>query len=157
MSTEIDLDNLLVLAKAATHGPWTSSESIGQKGHGFCAQVWKSNGDSLVYHEDISPQATADVEFIAAANPAVVEELVRRLIEYDKRILDLQKQLSDLQNREKLYLSGLDAVESLINNSQGVCGLHLNGDIAPWDELRSGGQFNWLSDFDTAMSAKEKS
>ena len=45
-------------------------------------------------------------------------------------------------------LKGLDAVQDLINNSYGVAGLHLNGDVAPWDELLEGGRFEaWLKDF----------
>ena len=41
---------------------------------------------------------------------------------------------------------GLEAVESLMNESHGVGGLHLNGDFAPWRELRTGGRFEeWRS------------
>ena len=51
----------------------------------------------------------------------------------------------------KLVL-GINAVADLIDNSTGVDGLHLNGDIAPWNELRSGGRFeSWLVDFDEAL------
>jgi len=47
---------------------------------------------------------------------------------------------------------GIEAVEGLINNSHGVDGLHLNGDIAPWDELRTGGVYmEWLGEFDHAL------
>ena len=47
---------------------------------------------------------------------------------------------------------GINAVADLIDNSTGVDGLHLNGDIAPWDELRTGGMFEeWLVDFDEAL------
>jgi hypothetical protein len=52
------------------------------------------------------------------------------------------------------YKKGLDAVASPINNSEGVTGLHLNGDIAPWCDLQSGGYFEyWLMDFDDAIAA----
>jgi hypothetical protein len=48
--------------------------------------------------------------------------------------------------------AGIEAVEGLINDSQGVYGLHLNGDCAPWETLRTGGQFeDWLIDFDKAL------
>ena len=48
---------------------------------------------------------------------------------------------------------GLFAVESLMNESCGVYGLHLNGDVAPWDELRTGGLFeDWLIEFDKAIN-----
>lgn len=53
---------------------------------------------------------------------------------------------------------GLDAVESLINESHGVGGLHLNGDFAPWGELRTGGWMeSWLIDFDDALDAARSS
>ena len=35
----------------------------------------------------------------------------------------------------------LGNIEDLMDESEGVCGLHLNGDIAPWSELDDGGQF----------------
>ena len=41
------------------------------------------------------------------------------------------------------------AEANLIDNSTGVEGLHLNGDIAPQGDLRTGGQYEeWLVDFD---------
>ena len=47
---------------------------------------------------------------------------------------------------------GINAIADLIDNSTGVDGLHLNGDIAPWGELRTGGRFEeWLVDFDEAL------
>ena len=53
---------------------------------------------------------------------------------------------------------GLEAVESLMNESHGVGGLHLNGDFAPWSELRTGGRFeNWLVAFDDALNAMRSS
>ena len=53
---------------------------------------------------------------------------------------------------------GLEAVESLMNESHGVGGLHLNGDFAPWSELRTGGRFEeWLIAFDDALNAARSS
>jgi len=38
----------------------------------------------------------------------------------------------------------------LINNSRGVDGLHLNGDLATWEDLLPGGRFEeWLSEMET--------
>lgn len=38
-----------------------------------------------------------------------------------------------------------DSVSCLIGSSEGVYGLHLNGDPAPWSELTEGGAFeDWL-------------
>ncbi len=47
---------------------------------------------------------------------------------------------------------GINAAADLMDNSSGVDGLHLNGDIAPWGELRTGGKFEeWLVAFDEAL------
>lgn len=47
---------------------------------------------------------------------------------------------------------GLSEVATLIDNSTGVVGLHLNGDIAQWSDLRTGGRFEtWLLGFDDAL------
>lgn len=53
--------------------------------------------------------------------------------------------------------AGLKAVEDLMSDSYGVAGLHLNGDIAPWKELRKGGRFEeWLLAFDAALSPNDQ-
>ena len=49
---------------------------------------------------------------------------------------------------EKL-IKGLRAVAGLMAESQGVAGLHLNGDVAAWDELL---QNAWLEDYHDAMN-----
>jgi hypothetical protein len=62
----------------------------------------------------------------------------------DNRIEEKEAKVKELKE-------GIEAVIDLINESHGVDGLHLNGDIAPWDELRTGGRFEmWLIKFDNA-------
>lgn len=41
-------------------------------------------------------------------------------------------------------------LDSLIDDSEGVSGLHRNGDIAAWSELMSDGAYPWLSSLDDA-------
>ena len=68
----------------------------------------------------------------------------------------LRAEIATLKTRIETLVLGLRAVECLINDSRDVGGLHLNGDAAPWDELRTGGQFeSWLFDFDAALAAAE--
>ena len=63
------------------------------------------------------------------------------------RVEALEEQLS-------ACIEGLQAVGELIAESEGVAGLHMNGDTAPWRELREGGGFEeWLMQFDAAMNA----
>ena len=62
------------------------------------------------------------------------------------------------EHRRKKLIDGLLAVEQLIAESRGVTGLHLNGDVAPWDELRTGGRFEyWLFAFDDALEIARQS
>lgn len=50
-------------------------------------------------------------------------------------------------------LEGLaDDIESLIGESHGVIGLHLNGDVAPWGEIEAGGRFERLANLPIAHS-----
>ena len=52
--------------------------------------------------------------------------------------------------------AGIHAVQRLINESDGIVGLHLNGDVAPWSELSTGGRYEeWLYEFDKAAQAGE--
>ena len=61
-------------------------------------------------------------------------------------------------DKQKKLVAGLLAVEQLIAESHGVTGLHLNGDVAPWDELRTGGRFeDWLFAFDNALEIARQS
>ena len=47
----------------------------------------------------------------------------------------------------------VDAVDALAGDSEGVGGLHMNGDLAPWNELLPGGQFEeWLKPLESARA-----
>lgn len=83
----------------------------------------------------------------AKPNEFVDAELARQL---EREVTALTAQLAEARR-------GLDAVADLINESSGVTGLHLNGDVASWDELRTGGRFeDWLIDFDAALQESKK-
>lgn len=61
--------------------------------------------------------------------------------------------LMDRAEAADRYKKGLRAVQELIDESKGVAGLHLNGDVADWDELLAGGRFEeWLRDFSAALN-----
>lgn len=64
----------------------------------------------------------------------------------------LNTELKNIKAQNKLLIAGIEAVNHLISNSDGVQGLHLNGDTATWGELLEGGSFEaWLVDFSTAI------
>jgi hypothetical protein len=70
---------------------------------------------------------------------------------------DITEALATIKAQEDVISAcnaGLTAVELLIEQSAGVDGLHLNGDMAPWDELRRDGRYcEWLNDYDAARDA----
>jgi hypothetical protein len=60
----------------------------------------------------------------------------------------------ELRARVAVLEKGLMAVDGLIGESRGVDGLHLNGDVALWEDLRTGGVYEeWLRDYDAALDA----
>jgi hypothetical protein len=57
----------------------------------------------------------------------------------DSRIKFLMEENARLKN-------AIEAINELIDQSEGVSGLHLNGNLAPWDELTD----NWLNELKIA-------
>lgn len=71
-------------------------------------------------------------------------------------VIDLDDELSEAKAEADRLRKAHNAVTGLIENSAGVFGLHLNGDVAPWETLQTGGQFEeWLIDFDKAALRNE--
>lgn len=69
----------------------------------------------------------------------------------------LEAELAEAQRTIKRVRNGVKSVRELIDNSRGVDGLHLNGDVAYWDELEGGGKFEeWLAPFNVAEAALEE-
>lgn len=80
-------------------------------------------------------------------------ELVDRLT---AELTAVKEQLEQVKAEAAEYRTALGAVEVLMDNSTGVAGLHLNGDVATWGDLRTGGRFeSWLIQFDEALKGKE--
>lgn len=67
---------------------------------------------------------------------------------------ELIEQLAAAQVENKRLLSALEGlvgdVRDLVGESHAVAGLHMNGDLAPWDELLPGGRFERLAYLDVA-------
>lgn len=75
-------------------------------------------------------------------------EIVDAIAERDALIARAEKAEAKLASAQK----GLQSVVGLIMHTKGVVGLHMNGDIAPWEDLLPGGGLgDWLRDFDQAL------
>ena len=87
----------------------------------------------------------------------ILPEVVLALCDAAERGMEAERERDELRAEIAKLRCGLAAVEGLIADSHGVDGLHLNGDVAPWEELRSGGRYEgWLRDFDAALAAHER-
>jgi len=85
---EIDLNELECRAEAATPGKWTWKQVCSFNTPG-CAVFWPDMSKGGVHYRRLDSgggMLEADATFIAAANPAVVLELVRRLRELEKDV-----------------------------------------------------------------------
>ncbi len=60
--------------------------------------------------------------------------------------MTLEQQLAELKNRFTILANGILQIRELVNESEGVAGYHLNGDVATWDSLN-------LDDFNSAIVA----
>jgi len=79
-----------------------------------------------------------DAAYIAACSPANIAAILAHVDAQEAEIERLR--------------AGLRAVSDLIDESHGVAGLHRNGDVAPWSDLRTGGKYEeWLVSFDDAL------
>lgn len=62
-----------------------------------------------------------------------------------------EETIKRLEQENEVLRRGIDAVRALIDSSDGVTGLHLNGDVAPWCSLQDGGEYEaWLTEFNNA-------
>ena len=65
--------------------------------------------------------------------------------------INLKREVRRQSDRIQKLNKAIESVRGLINQSEGVAGLHLNGDIATWEELQRGGRFEErLIDFNEA-------
>lgn len=76
---EIDLDALESAAMACTPGPWYQAGQ-GKSDKHWQREVRDENGNAVSWHSQFPvDEAVANARYVAAANPAVVLEMIRRL------------------------------------------------------------------------------
>ncbi len=65
--------------------------------------------------------------------------------------------MTELEQKLLDALKGvLSDIEGLMRESSGVYGLHLNGDVSPWNELDEGGRFERLEHLSSARAVVEE-
>lgn len=83
------------------------------------------------------PPITVDLRSII--DPEMMSELLDRGLNFYGELKVMPDIIADRiaqleQHRDEL-LAALEAVQAVANNSDGVAGWHMNGDIAKWDDL----------------------
>lgn len=109
---DIDIDALEVAARKATAGPWDVKRSD-QRTEFWFEAGYLDVGPAMIGVEygKLGKQEVADADFIAAANPAVVLELVRRLRAAEEKASTHPLTL-DWNKSEDIMLKQLRAAES---------------------------------------------
>lgn len=67
-------------------------------------------------------------------------------------VQQLEQERDNLAAQNEALRSALEEVKSLIGETTGVYGLHLNGDLSPWAEIEQGGRFERLTLLDDALN-----
>jgi len=96
----------------------------------------------------------APVDVLAVMDDAINNILIPNGGAYVESMEEARDVVAELIAERDALRKGLEAVAAVIDNSDGVNGLHLNGDLATWASLRTGGRFeSWLLDFDAALAS----
>lgn len=79
--------------------------------------------------------------------------------DYERRILSAlepakQAERSALAEALKALTNLVQEIDDLVSESEGVAGLHLNGDVAEWCDLLPGGPYERLTSLDDARRAR---
>ncbi|EFG4187851.1 ead/Ea22-like family protein [Escherichia coli] len=107
----------------------------------FVCQKWKGEPGGVIAECHVNclvetdAQAYANAEFIAEANPATVLALLDEQEAQSKRIAELETNLAALAAENAAMHETIEAVRGVADNSSGIAGWHLNGDIATWEEI----------------------
>lgn len=86
--------------------------------------------------------------------PEGTDEERTKVIQEEHRIemASFQKQIEELTKTIDILGHGLREVQILLDHSEGVAGLHQNGDVASWGDLLKGGCCEgWLIGYSEAL------
>lgn len=128
-------------------------------------QFMASEQLSALLHEHVrkgDPVDVANLAMMLHQNGQVIEppaavvtdEMVEILRAEVERLRDeLRDRMGSAMRVHDLAAQLVDELDGLVVESDGVSGLHLNGDVATWDELLPGGRFERLSSLDELRAA----
>lgn len=113
-------------------------------------EIYKSEYASLNCQEQIKKlcerlsEKDARIKELEEENKIRIDIDIQECKKIDALEIEKQKLKAELDEAKEVIMQYNDVIE----NSRGVAGLHLNGDIAEWDWLKE----EWLSKNDTYIS-----
>ena len=133
------------LAMGPTPGPWAACRT----NSGTFVKSERLAGYFVeVRHCRTAQDVNADAHLIAACDP----DTIRALLE-ERDTLAAAIAQRPAGRVHDLAAKLVDELDGLVGESVGVSGLHLNGDVATWDEILPGGRFERLSSLDELRAA----
>ena len=125
----------------------------------------KDNGEKLLdmlASMSLSYDAADDAYQLAGEVVYELDDVKEENIALKKRIADLEAQVHHLRDSAQMVPVSREALETLrllvyeidclVDESDGVYGLHMNGDPSPWGEILPGGRFERLCSLEAARS-----
>lgn len=134
------------LATRPTPGPWAACRT----NSGTFVKSERLAGYFVeVRHCRTAQDVNADAHLIASCDP----DTIRALLEERDALVEALAAQQPAGRVHDLAALLVDELDGLVGESDGVSGLHLNGDVATWDELLPGGRFERLSSLDELRAA----
>ena len=125
----------------------------------------KDNGEKLLdmlASMSLSYDAADDAYQLAGEVVYELDDVKEENIALKKRIADLEAHVHHLRDSAQMVPVSREALETLrllvyeidclVDESDGVYGLHMNGDPSPWGEILPGGRFERLCSLEAARS-----
>jgi hypothetical protein len=146
-----DLDRVEALAKAATSAQWNE----------LCDYVGSFSYSKAEFLKEATPEFVLSLLDLERALQSALAETHDRMMNEAQLAFNAISDLAEARSQLSLAHARIGELEgaisevgALIEESGGVYGLHLNGDLCPWPDILAGGKYeDWLVAFSRARAA----
>ena len=159
------------------HGDWMQSHNLIGNGYDFAWQakairalITPAQHDALAAYvaAEVAKARAEDAEMLAESRAyalALQEELRVRTAklerecaltqaQVDRMLVNSTKMDANITTLTEAAARVLHDIDDIVANSEGVAGLHMNGEVAEWHSLMSGGSFEaWLRSVEVLRAA----
>ena len=105
---------------------------------------------------DLPPTLSAAMELpeVRAMVGALERECALTQAQVDRMLVNSTKMDANITTLTEAAARVLHDIDDIVANSEGVAGLHMNGEVAEWHSLMSGGSFEaWLRSVEVLRAA----